>query len=433
MNLKQFKNIKNKSDLFKALSRMANEQVVFPSNAYAGDADLQVIRRAVFNTQIIGSGLVTVVPGIKKQRTMHKYKSKIRLGDRTSDFTVTPQAKTLDKIVLTPVVYEFKEVFDYTNLRDTWFAEQVQQGAMNDRIPPEVIAEAVISFIDETMANINDALYLRGKARTPQAGFTAAYTGLEEKIAAAANSKKLTPEFVTFSAVAISGTELQFTLATGGGAKLREGDLITVTGLANGGGGNVATFLNNAIWNEGTYDEDTTQNIMVTSISGDTIKVNVNPTTNSITIGTPVYTNAKIYFINEGNVAPILLKAWRAIPETVKANPDFKMWVHPAIQDAFVASEAGRLGGLYTNTTDLKQLSFLGQKLERVQNMSPLNVIGIQSQNALIGVDDVTDSNVLNIVDLFGTTNEYFSRYRMSMATCTEVPLPEQALIVRPT
>ena len=171
-------------------SKNANEQPSFPDNEYAGTSDptREIIRRAVYDNTLVSEELVTVVSGIKKQETLHRLDMDFEFRDRNSRFVGYQKEKEFAPIVLAPVVYGIQEEWDFTNLRDTWFAQN--PGAFNDRIPREVIEQAVMAFIDENVPNYNDALYLRGKSRTPQFNITPAYLGFEEQIAAATNSKK---------------------------------------------------------------------------------------------------------------------------------------------------------------------------------------------------------------------------------------------------
>jgi hypothetical protein len=413
-------------------SKNANEEVNLPDNEYAGTSDpnREIIRRAVYDNPFVEQELVTVINGIKKQETLHKIEVDIEFKDRAARFTGNQKPKDLEPIVLTPTVMELQEEWDFLNLRNSWFAQN--PGTFNDRIPRAVVEQAIMTSIDELVPRYNSAILVRGKSRSPYFNITPTYLGYEEIIATATDSKKYVAPRTAITAITNVGDKVAFTVGTGLGANYEIGDYITATGIGNGTG-NTATKLNDKIFNQGTYNRKTTENIYITEIQGDVLVSNVDITDESITIGTPVYTNAKLICINASNVVTVLRSIWRMVPEALRNNPNWNFWVHPYILDCFVDVQAQRLGNQLITPLGFTQndLNILSMKLKRVPEMSPNTIVGIARENALYGVDDITDSNTFNITDLFATTNEELWRLRMSMAHCAVIAKTNEALIVR--
>jgi len=415
---------------FQRLTKNANEQIGVTPNNYSGESNLEVIQRAVYDNQLVKRMLVSVIGGIKKSETVFTYQSSLRLRDREAKFVGGQRPSQFIAIEIEPVVYGLTLEQTFLDLRNSYFKNN--PGAANDALPISIVQNAWLQFIDENLPNIIDSLNLKGKTRTPQAVFTPAYLGFEEIVASATNSKKISAPRTPILAITNVGGKVALTVTATLGANYAIGDYITVVGLGDGTG-NTATKLNNQIYNESVFDDFTTTNIQIADIDGDILVTNFDITINSVTIGAPVYTNAKMVCINQSNVVATLKSAWMNIPEAIRTSEDFSFWAHPYVIDTFAMSQAERLGNQLISPVGFTSddMNMMMIKLERLPNMSPNTILGLRRKNAVYGVDDITDSNQYNLIDMSKVTNDLEFRLRMQMATTVKVPLTAEALIVR--
>jgi hypothetical protein len=406
----------------------SSDMTVTPSDDYVGKFVQEVLRYLYVKNRLVAEGLVTQIDGIKLQQTAYKASLELYFGDRTQAFTGDNKDLTITPLERATTLYRMQREFRTDSLlgAGSSFTESYRKGALNDSIMPEQIVQFILDELMEKIPLDNERLYLMGKSRVPSMQFTAAYTGFEDKLISGAN-KKITVPNTAITAITNIGGFLALTVGTGLGATYEVGDLIEVRGLGNGTG-NTATFLNSYIYNQKPFVEHTTENLAIQSISGDVLVTNVDITAQSITIGTPVYTSAKVYCLNASNIVEYALKLWTSIPRAVRDRGDANIWMHSYAWDKFQLTQGARLGGDYTKE---QVRMIMDMNVHALSTMSPNTAIVIRPENAEVLYDDVTDETNVIIENQFvqGVRNMSYLML-LEQRTGTFVPKPTEAAIL---
>lgn len=431
----------------KHLVKNANEQPIVNPNTYAGTSKYitNVARYLAFNNTLVNKNLVTQKSGIGAKDTRFKYTGNTSFVDSASTFSnANQQEAKFIEYSLRPNYYDVKETWDFVGLRDTFWNEiKHLNGALQRRFLQDAGMSAMLDAKLEDIPLMNDALYIKGKTNVigangnaPMSLFGNAYTGFNGTLEAGNGQKSRSPS-VVISAVNISGTFLTITVA---GSSIRKGDYIIVKGLGNGGGGGTMGDQLNGREYTKTTDKVSPRDAIgiiaqdvTVSGSNQIIETNIKVTDLAgATLGTPVYTNAKLHFVNITNVVDLLSSAWITIPEALREREDFNFWVHPGVKNALALSDADRLGSSYIQYDKIKFLNFIDKNLVSVPNMTPASLIGICQENAEIGVDDALDESSIVMIDTLFTTGDKFQKLVMSMGTCVGVPKTEESIYIRP-
>jgi hypothetical protein len=436
---------KNQQARIKAGQKLnANEIPAFPNNTYVGQAINDIFRYLAFYNLLTKQDLVTQRTGVKFRGNGLVLDTNVILQDESGTFSNALQRpKTFTPYAPEPVHYSMQDETNYLEFYKTWASQigsGIAAGSLQNRFAPEMVMQAIFDEILEQIPLMHDKLYLTGKAsgtghanfNTPGALFNSAYEGFYQKLNSAVGNVKLQTPSAPITAINGSGTNLVLTCT---GASIKAGDSFVINGLGNGTG-TTGTYLNKReyVQNTNVISVKNAVPLQVISVtpSGGSQLVEINVLSSEVTVGTPVFTNALFYFVNENNVQNVVLSFWQSISEVLRQSEDFKIWVHPQIKNALLASEATRLGGSVVNYGNTNDISLIDKRLYVLPNLPVGTMIGIEKTNAEIILDDSMDFSDLRMIDMLNTTGDKTIRTLMSFATCVGVPKPKETIILRP-
>jgi len=424
----------NMNDALKEKSKFAKNanEIVFVDNDYVGDYRADLLAEALLGANDIN--VWTVIDGIKDERRLSRITNSVTFKDRSAEFNASGNDVTIDySRKLTMRNYGVQEAVSVLALKQAWHNGTLSPGSLGD-YNSEIINNWWINEIVKLSTIQNAILRWQGKAGlTPQSlsgsnpelvgrlipTFTDPYLGLIPLLESDPDTSKQSLLSITSSNIDINTVQSLGTttvLELSSVANLSVGDTLTISGLLDGGGGNIATALN------GTYG----QIVEIDSASNVTLRIN----TTGLVIGTPDYTNAKVSFINESNIIEIMKILYARVPKPIFDKDDFRIFIPPTMQRYYEFATSSVATGDGDYFLSKRELAFLSKKLEVINYMPENKILCAQTSNIFYGVDLLSDETQVNFVDTSKTTNSMLKTLRIDMKSDVQVGYTEECTLI---
>lgn len=381
--------------------------ISFNPNTYAGEVAGGYVSRALLSARSLESGLLNVLPNVKKRAIIRGMEQQVVFQDATADFNADG-ATTFDERYLDPVEMSVMHELAFRQLVQTWEAAKLKPGADADL--PEDLAEFLISSMQTKIAIGLEKLIWQGKVGS-EFSFTSAYPGLLSVINSNSDSQKMA---ATVGQLAISGISIatNAVVTVASTSTLNTGDKVTITGA------NAATLVNGS------------------PISGQSFTITVvNATTftlNAATTGTATGAAGFVQFVNASNVVEVLTAVYNNVPDAVKHQPDFRLYVPHHVADAYRVRQSSVANGAGTFFREDLGLNFLGKTMEPMPYFNTNHILAARTSNLYFGTDLEADFNQVQVVDMRSTTADQKVRYRANFASDVNVAYPQEVLLYRP-
>lgn len=407
-------------------------QFTFTSSEYGGTVLDQYMAATLLEADSVKRGLLTVIPDVKFQKTILDVDDVVKLQDPSAIFVDQGTTTTQNETTLIPIPYEFMKQEDWTKLCQTWEAEKLKPGALQDYEGIVDLSDFVASRYKVKLNIANERLYWLGKGATKEAVFTAAYLGLLPLIKASGSSYKISitgaGKATYMAATAIANTGIVTVADT---TALADGDVVTIKMTAGGtlnettvGGTNNAVMLNNV------------QSYFITVIDGATFKLNRNyndiNTRLPATFAGTAATAADVSFINAGNVLKVLGSVYAQIDPADRKQLDFNIQISNEIGYAYAQAQANKAVNVINAFTDVKKMDYLGIPLQLMDHWAANTILAARSGNLFMGTDLASDSNEFSTVYMKPFTNDNVVRTKARMRSDVKVKFLNETLLVSP-
>lgn len=390
-------------------------QFQFTSNTYAGEALAGFMASTLLAVDSVERNLITVLQDVKARKVILNIDDSVVLQTPSGIFADQGTTALQDESYLDPIAYEFMKQEQYDKLVQSWEADQMKPGAMQDYEAPVELSDFMVQRYLTKIQIANEKLYWNGKAATKEATFTGTYAGLLPLIAANGSTFSVPiPASGIISGATIAATGV---VTVGSTSNLVSGDVVTV--LVTAGtiaetttGGITPTLLNTKV------------SYAINVIDGTTFKLmrnqaDINNRVNSTFTGTA--TAATISFINQSNVIAVLNTVYSQLDQADRDMPDFNLMVSWHIGRAYAKAQAAAATNVLNAFTDPKQMDFLGIKLQLMNYFQPNTILGARQGNLFLGVDLLSDESNLETVYLKPYTADNVVRMKARMKSCVNV------------
>jgi len=416
-----------------ALEQMINassDMTMTPSDDYSGVFMAQFLEYIIQGESLMSKGCVTTVDGVKLRETEYDVKVPMYFGDRTNTFDGDGRDLTFSPIQYTTIPVKMMRDIENQDLVGTGLEMSYGRGMNNEAYLPAVVRDAILNYLQQRMPLEFEKLHIMGKARAPIFGFTRAYAGFEGELLASSLSKKVTTASTPIVAITNVGGFIAYEVGTGLASNFEVGDLIEARGIGNGTG-NAGTKLNSNIYALPVYDPENPENIFITDIdvANDILITNVNITNNAINIAAPVYTTAKLYYLNNNNIVNYLTNVWQRIPTPVRNSGQAKIWVHDYQWNQFALNQGNRLG---FSLTKQQEKMLLDMQIVPLTSISPNTVIAVTPENARVVYDEIGEESYIKYRDMEDYNFDKQTRLEVQARINTKIPKPSEAVILAP-
>lgn len=384
--------------------------VTFTPNTYAGSALAGYMAKSLLAPKLIQDGLVTVLQNVKTRKVLLGIDDEIEFQTPSAKFVgqTTPDI-IRDETYLDPVKYEIMKEYSWASLVQSWEADQLKPGSMNDYDGTVDITNFVMDRIAEKIAILNEKLYILGKASDSRITFSGAYPGLLPAVKADAGVFKIDATIgqLTATGISIAANGIVTVAST---ATLLSGDIVTIVGA------------NNAVLVGGVTING--QSFTIQVIDGTTFSIG------KTTTGTAA-TTARVQFINKSNVIAVLSSIENTILDELRDQPDLLMYVPKHVERAYKFAQADVANGAGSFYVGDKKMDFLGRVLTPMPYWHANTIMVARKSNIFLGVDLLGDSE-LETVDMRRTTLDQVIRVKASMKSAMAYKYASEILLYRP-
>ena len=406
-------------------------QFVFTNNTYAGEALAGYMARTLLEADSVTRGLITPIPNCKARQVILLVDDEVVLQDPSAHFTDQGTTATQTERYLDPVTYEFSKEQEWEALTQSWEAQQLKPGALQDY---DGIVELSDFLVERYLAKIqiaNERLYWLGKGDVKEATFAATYPGLLAKIALDPNTQTVPLNTIsgssfTASAGSIDGSGF-LTLTVASTTNLQNGDVVTIT---NTFGGTLVDSL------YGAPSTANPQSYRIQVIDATHIKLIMNYNemgnrrrnatfTGTVTVSGTV---CLISFINTSNVLAVLGAIYAQVDEATRQKADFNILVPYHVSRAYAIAQANKATNVLNAFVDKKVMDFLGDKLQVMEQWRGNVILAARASNLFLGIDLMSDASRLMTVDIRNYTADMVVRMRARMKSDTNYAFANEIL-----
>lgn len=409
-------------------------QFIFTNNTYAGEALAGYMARTLLEADSVSRGLITPIPNCKARQVILLVDDEIVFQNPSANFVDQGTQAAQTERYLDPVTYEFMKEQEWEALTQSWEAQQLKPGALQDY---DGIVELSDFLVERYLSKIqiaNERLYWLGKQNNvSDISFSAAYIGLLAKVAADPLTRVVNLSSVgvtgtcSFGASAISATGL-ITAASGAVALLSDGDVVTLTNTFGTFADTVYGVISSA--NPQSYS------IAIKSATTFQLVMNYNEMGNRNRVAaftgtaTASGTAATISFINQTNVLAVLGSIYAQVNEAVRNKPDFNIMVPYNVSRAYALAQANKATNVLNAFVDKKVMDFLGDKLQVMEQWQGNTILVGRASNLFLGVDLMSDTSRLMTVNTAPYTANMVVRMRARMKSDTNYAFANELLYV---
>lgn len=387
-------------------------QFTFTSSTYAGDALAGYMASTLLEADSVKRGLLTVIPDVKYKKVILDVDDDVVLQDPSAVFTDQNTTTTQNESVLIPVVYEFMKQQDWSKLTQTWEAEQLKPGALNDYEGVVELSDFVAQRYMVKLQIANERLYWLGKGATLEAQFTAAYQGLLPKIAANAGTYSVglagagKPTYMAATAIDATGS-----VTVASTANLSDGDVVTIK--VSAGAIKETTDVPAGV---ALLNTQFSYYIKVQSATNFLLFRNYNDlNSRKVATFTGVATAADVTYINVTNVLGVLASVYAQLDPADRIQTDFNLQIPLHVGYAYASAQAAKAVNVLNAFTDVKKMDYLGVPLQIMNHWFANTILGARSSNLFMGTDLISDDNEFSTVYMKPYTNDNLVRTKARM------------------
>ncbi|RFZ85701.1 hypothetical protein DYU05_08920 [Mucilaginibacter terrenus] len=383
-------------------------QFTFTNNTYAGEALAGFMASTLLEADSVKRGLLTVINDVKSRKVILDVDDDVVLQDPKGMFTDQGTNTTQTESYLDPVVYEFMKQEQWDRLVQSWESQQLKPGAFQDYEGVVDLSDFMVQRYLTKIQIANERLYWLGKGATKEAAFTAEFKGLLPSIADASGTYKvsLSKPATSVAASAINSAGIVTVSST---AALRDGDVVTITGVTGG-------ILD--ITNGGPGVAISGQSYFIQVLSATTFKLvrNYNEVnTRKPAIFEGAASAATINFINASNVLGVLTSIYAQLDPADRSQEDFNLQIPLHVGYAYAQAQADKAVNVLNAFTDPKKMDYLGVPLQLMNHWQANTILGARSSNLFLGVDLLGDMSELSTVYMKPYTNDNVVRMKARM------------------
>lgn len=409
-------------------------QFIFTNNTYAGEVLAGYMARTLLEADSVSRGLITPIPNCKARQVILLVDDEIVFQDPSANFNDQGTQASQTERYLDPVTYEFMKEQEWDALVQSWEAQQLKPGALQDY---DGIVELSDFLVERYLAKIqiaNERLYWLGKQNVTEVSFTAPYPGLLNKIASDPLTQTISLSTIgapgtssfTASAGSINGNGV-LSLTVASTANLQNGDVVTITNTFGG-------TLVDSIYGAPSTANPQSYRISVTDATHITLVQNYNEMGNKNRLATFTGTVTVsgtvclISFINASNVLAVLGSIYAQVNEAVRNKPDFNILVPYNVARAYAIAQANKATNVLNAFVDKKVMDFLGDKLQVMEQWQGNVILACRAGNIFLGVDLMSDTSRLMTVNTAPYTANMVVRMRARMKSDTNYAFANEIL-----
>jgi len=399
----------------KLITKAAPTEFTFSPNTYAGEALAGYQAKALLAGGLIERGLISVINNVKSKRVLRSLEDSFEFQTPSARFVAQASPNVaVGERYLDPVAYEVMKEYSFAALKTSWEAQALKPGELNDYDGTVDLSNYLMEYMLPRIAVQNEQLYLLGKGSNALFTFSSSYTGLLPLMSADSAVTKITPgaaETFAVSAISAAATPVVTVSST---TNLRDGDIVTVLGVAGTGG--MAAALNGNSYS-------------ITIASSTTF--NLNGVTTAGMGTTPTFASAKVICINQVNAIGVLTNIFQRIPDALRKKADIKIYVPLHVEAAYKLSQATGIN-VVGGFVDDKKLEFLGQSITPMPYWLPNTIVIACVSNLFLGVDLLSDESMVRTWDLSETTGDQLTRFKCGMKSDVNYMFPTEILMYKP-